>query len=220
MKRQVDLEVVRRAARWAGVNISTGQEAQLVRYADWLEEEAIPAGGLGPREAGRIWSRHLADSLTMAVAWRESAPPSELLDVGSGAGLPGIPLAIMWPATRITLLDRGGRRVRLLRRGVRILDLPNTLVEQGDVFSVADEWEAVAFRGAVTPPEAVGLSARLLPVGGIAVVALSRRAEPPSRAEELEGIARMLGLSAEVVEVPHKVLDGHAWILIIRSRGD
>lgn len=220
MKHQADLEVVRRAARWAGVHISAEQETRLVRYADWLVEEAIPAGGLGPREAGRIWSRHLADSLTMAVAWRGSVPPAELLDVGSGAGLPGIPLAIMWPATRITLLDRGGRRVRLLRRGVRILDLPNARIEQGDVFSVADEWEAVTFRGAVTPPEAVGLSARLLPVGGTAVLALSRRAEHPSRAEELEGIARMLGLSAAVVEVPHEVLDGNAWILIIKSCGN
>jgi 16S rRNA (guanine527-N7)-methyltransferase len=220
VKHQAGLEVVRRAAGWAGVSISTEQEARLVRYADWLEEEAIPAGGLGPRETSRIWSRHLADSLTMAAGWRGSAPPSELLDVGSGAGLPGIPLAIVWPATRITLLDRGGRRIRLLRRGVRILDLPNTLIEQGDVFSVADEWEAVMFRGAVTPPEAVGLSARLLSVGGTAVVALSRRAEPPARAEELEGIARMLGLSAEMMKVPHEVLDGHAWILIIRSRGD
>ncbi|MGH9168157.1 MAG: 16S rRNA (guanine(527)-N(7))-methyltransferase RsmG [Acidimicrobiia bacterium] len=220
MKHQAGLEVVRRAAGWAGVDISTEQEARLVRYADWLEEEAIPAGGLGPREAGRIWSRHLADSVTMAVAWRGSVPPSELLDVGSGAGLPGIPLAIVWPATWITLLDRGGRRIRLLRRGARILGLPNTLIEQGDVFSVADEWEAVAFRGAVTPPEAVGLSARLLPVGGTAVVALSRRAEPPARAEELAGMAHMLGLRAEVVEVPQEVLDGHAWILIIRFRGD
>ena len=76
--------------------------------------------------------------MTFGVGW--DAPPDEVLDVGTGVGLPGIPLAILFPETMVTLLDRGGRRVRLLHRAVRVLGLPNVVIAQGDAFAVADEW--------------------------------------------------------------------------------
>jgi 16S rRNA (guanine527-N7)-methyltransferase len=203
-----------RAASWAGAPLDEPQADALQQYADWLIAEAIPAGGLGPREAGRLWGRHLADSLTFAAGWGDH-PPDELLDVGSGVGLPGIPLAILWPETLVTVLDRGGRRTRLLHRAVRILALPNVVVAQADVFAVADEWEALTFRGAVKPQEAVGLSARLLVPGGTAVLGLSRRADPPERTRDLTGIAGALGLRTSVREVPPEILDGPAWLLIM-----
>ncbi len=202
------------AAGWAGHSLGEEARAQLDTYAAWLIEEAIPAGGLGPREAGRVWSRHIADSLAFSIAW--DAPPGEVLDVGSGVGLPGIPLAVLWPETYVTLLDRGGRRTTMLRRIVRILALPRAAVAQADVFAVADEWEALVFRGSVSGPEAVGLSAKLLAPGGTAVIGLSRRAELPSRAKDLEPLAAAMGLETEVVRVPDEVLDGPAWLLIMR----
>ncbi len=158
----------------------------LSRYADWLRSEAIPAGGLGPREGERVWSRHLADSVLFAGGWRDD-PPGELLDVGSGVGLPGIPLAIMWPRTLVTLLDRGGRRVRLLYRVAGMLGLANVVIAQGDALAVADEWEGMVVRGALRAPEVVGLAARLLQPGGTAVLGLSRRAQPPERTTDLMG---------------------------------
>jgi 16S rRNA (guanine527-N7)-methyltransferase len=206
--------VALRAAEWAGFPLDDAQISQLEDYASWLRREGIPAGGLGPREGNRIWTRHIGDSLTFAVGWRSA--PAELLDVGSGIGLPGLPLAILWPGTTVTLLDRGGRRTRLLHRIVRILALPNVIVEQADVFSVADEWEALAFRGAVKAAEAVGLSAKMLLPGGIAVLGLSRRSELPDTTRDLEGIAAALQLSTETRRVPTEVLDAPAWLLIMR----
>jgi len=184
-------------------------------YGDWLRREAIPAGGLGPREGDRLWARHLGDSLLFASGWRGEAP-AELLDIGSGVGLPGIPLAILWPNTRVTLLDRGGRRVRLLHRVVRVLGLTNVVVAQGDALAVADEWEAIVVRGALRAPEVVGLSGRLLSPGGTAVLGLSRRETPPERTRDLMGIADALGLEPELVGVPAEILDGPAWLLIMR----
>ena len=210
------LEIARRVAEWAGHPLDRAQERQLTDYADWLVDEAIPAGGLGPREADRVWGRHIADSLAFAVAWRDREPPEEILDVGSGVGLPGVPLAVLWPDTVVTTLDRGGRRVRLLRRATRVAGLVNVAVAQGDVFAVADEWHSVVFRGAVKAPEAVGLSSRLLEVGGTAVLGLSRRPEVPADGRDLTNLAEALGLSAEVVEVPAEVLDATAWLLIMR----
>ena len=211
-----EIEVARSVAEWAGFPLNDEQEEALSAYADWLRQEAIPAGGLGPREGERVWDRHIADSLSFAYAWKGRTPPDEILDVGSGVGLPGIPLAILWPDALITTLDRAGRRIRLLRRATRVAGLINVNVAQGDIFSVADEWESVVYRGAVKAPEAVGLSARLVEVGGTAVLGLSRRPEEPSDGRDLVNLAGALGMEAEVVEVPAEVLDATAWLLIMR----
>lgn len=189
--------------------------ARLEDYAEWLVAEAIPAGGLGPREGDRVWGRHVADSLTFAAPWGDESP-HEVLDVGSGVGLPGIPLAILWPTTHVTVLDRGGRRTRLLIRAVRVLGLENVEVAHGDAFDVADEWEAMTFRGSVKAAEAVGLSAKMLGMPGTSVLGLSRRPEPPERTRDLLGVATAMGLAAEVLEVPREILDGPAWLLIMR----
>jgi 16S rRNA (guanine527-N7)-methyltransferase len=204
-----------RAAEWAGHDLDDDQRRRLAAYADWLVAEAIPAGGLGPREAERVWGRHVADSIVFAVGWGTGGPV-ELLDVGTGVGLPGIPLAILWPNTAVTVLDRGGRRIRLLSRAVRVLGLENVVVAQGDVFDVADEWHGLAFRGSVRAPEAVGLSGRLLGVPGTAVLGLSRREQPPDRTRDLVGVAEALGMSAELVEVDPEILESPAWLLIMR----
>jgi 16S rRNA (guanine527-N7)-methyltransferase len=203
----------RSAAEFGGFSLLDGQIETLEAYATWLEHEAIPAGGLGPREGERLWGRHIGDSLAFAAGWEEA--PVEILDIGSGVGLPGIPLAILWPSTAVTLLDRGGRRTRLLVRAVRILGLENVTIAKGDVFDVADEWGGLAFRGAVTAPEAVGLASKLLTDDGVAVLGLSRRAERPDRADDLEAIASGLGLETTLIEVPQGVLDGPAWLLRI-----
>jgi len=212
------VDLARRAASWTGRELSREQAGLLEEYAAWLRTEAIPAGGLGPREGERIWSRHLGDSLLFAVGWPGDSP-TEILDVGTGVGLPGIPLSILWPTTRVTLLDRGGRRVRLLYRAVRVLGLPNVIIAQGDAFAVADEWAGMVARGALRAPEMVGLSARLLSPGGCAVLGLSRQATPPERTRDLIGVAEALGLGAELAEVPAGILDGPAWLLIMRASG-
>jgi len=207
------------AADWAGTPLSQRQLVRLHRFSRWLVEEAIPAGGLGPRETSRVWRRHIADSLTFGVAFHANPPP-EILDVGSGVGLPGIPLALAFPDTTVTLLDRGGRRIRLLRRVVRILELTNVVIEQADVYSVADDhWHAMTYRGAVSAPEAVGLTSKLLADDGTSVLGLSTRPERPERADELIGIAAALGLDADLRRVPNEVLDGGAWLLMMRRRG-
>lgn len=211
-------ESARRAASWAGVPLVAAAWQGLERYAGWLVEEAIPAGGLGPREADRVWDRHIADSLTFARPWGDSGPAS-LLDVGSGVGLPGIPLALVYPATRVMLLDRGGRRTRMLDRIVRILELPGVAVIRRQAGEVSGRFDGVTFRASLPPPDALALSARLLLPDGVAVLGLSRRAERPDGIDALVGTAGTLDLDLEVVSVPPEVLDAPSWLLMIRRSG-
>jgi len=182
-------------------------------FAGWLGTEGADAGGIGPHESSRLWDRHLLDSAAFSTCW--STPPTECLDLGSGAGLPGIVLAILWPGTEMLLVDRSGRRARLMRRAIRILGLENVSVVQRDVFELAGEREALVMRATLPPASAAGLCGDLLAPGGQAVVGLSRSQAPRSAEQwtkqgEAVGVP---GLETRIEAV--KVLDPPAWMLIM-----
>ncbi len=91
-----------------------------VRYAELLATTGVAHGLLGPREAGRIWSRHLLNSAVVA----ELIPPAaRIVDVGSGAGLPGLALALARPDARVTLVEPLQRRTQFLLQAVAALDV-------------------------------------------------------------------------------------------------
>lgn len=184
------------------------QWGQMESLADWLKDEAIVAGGLGPHEADRIWSRHLADSIVFCRGWQDSTPPRRLIDVGGGVGLPSIPLAILWPQTEFTLLDRAGRRIDLARRAVRRLGLDNVEVRQGDVLAEQNEWDGAVFRAVFPPARALQTAETVLEPTGIAVIGLRGTKRPKLPA------ARG-GRPISVVEVPRAVLDEPVSILIM-----
>ncbi|GBD85584.1 ribosomal RNA small subunit methyltransferase G [bacterium BMS3Abin02] len=193
-------------SEWLGVDLSSEQRALLEGFERWLSDEAIPAGLLSPGERDRIWARHIVDSLSFSVAWTGDAP-QRLIDAGSGGGLPGIPLAIAFPQTAVTLLDRSSKSVRLLRRAIRVLGLANTEAIVGDVREQR-RCEAVTMRAVLRPPEAVEVMRDVLMPGGRGVIGLAHRrtADPGWRQ-----------LGGRVVEV--SVLDPTGWLLIMQQRG-
>lgn len=96
-----------------------------VRFAELLIEHGVARGLIGPREVDRVWDRHVLNS---AVVSELLAPDTELVDVGSGAGLPGVPLAIARPDVSVTLLEPMARRVAWLTEVAEELDLDITVV--------------------------------------------------------------------------------------------
>ncbi|MDQ1648290.1 MAG: rRNA (guanine527-N7)-methyltransferase, partial [Frankiaceae bacterium] len=90
------------------------------RYAELLATEGLTRGLLGPREADRIWDRHLVNSVVLSEVVAEGA---HVVDVGSGAGLPGIPLALARPDLRVVLLEPMLRRTSFLTEVVEELGL-------------------------------------------------------------------------------------------------
>lgn len=210
------LEYARSAAGWAGVSLDDEQCAALERYADWLIEEAIPAGGLGPKEADKVWERHIADSLTFAVGLPASGT---VVDGGTGVGLPGIPLAIVRPDLHFWLVDRGGRRTRLIERALAILDLPDIVVMRRDMYDLSGSFQGLVFRGALPRAEIPVVASRLLAPSGTCVVGLSRRAETPDLVD-VAGMAESLDLTMETIRVPDEVLDAPVWLLKMTNSGN
>lgn len=183
-----------------GFPLDHRQLESLGRYRDWLEDEAVQAGGIGPNEGPHLLERHVADALTWLQPLERA--PVTMLDIGSGVGLPGIPLAIAIPVTEITLLDRSGRRCGLLRRAVRVLGLDNVDVQQRDV----TEWDAqadlVVSRASLPPEHLLPHLKRL--AGSLAIVAGSTTA-----AVEIPGYS--------TVKIESRYLDSPRWLLIMRQ---
>ena len=97
------------------------------RYAEHLATTGVEWGLVGPREASRVWERHI---LNCAVVADLIPPAARVLDIGSGAGLPGIPLALARPDLRVVLVEPLARRVEWLRMVLADLELP-VEVERG-----------------------------------------------------------------------------------------
>ncbi len=180
-------------------NPSDDKMSKLVTYRDWLIKEAIPAGGLGPGEIARVDERHIGDSLLFG-----RLPPANtaVLDVGSGVGLPGIPLAIASPETDFILLDRSRRRVDLMKRAVRILNLGNVSVVHSDLENWKTQVPIVVSRATVPPDRFLPHLNRILTRDGLAVLGGSWENEP-------------IQTGYETKEIGSSVFDRPVWLLMM-----
>jgi 16S rRNA (guanine527-N7)-methyltransferase len=101
---------------------------EAVRYAELLADVGVTRGLIGPREVPRLWERHLLNCAVLSEVVPEGVT---VCDVGSGAGLPGIPLALTRPDLRITLLEPLLRRTNFLQEVVELLGLDHVTVVRG-----------------------------------------------------------------------------------------
>ncbi|SDD71804.1 16S rRNA (guanine(527)-N(7))-methyltransferase RsmG [Streptomyces prasinopilosus] len=102
--------------------------ADAVRYAELLAEAGVQRGLIGPREVPRLWQRHLLNCAVLSEVVPEGVT---VCDVGSGAGLPGIPLALVREDLKITLLEPLLRRTTFLTEVVELLGLDHVTVVRG-----------------------------------------------------------------------------------------
>ena len=98
------------------------------KYVDILATTGIEWGVIGPREVDRLWDRHVLNGAALADLLPQG---STVVDVGSGAGIPGIPLAVLRPDLRMTLLEPLLRRFNFLTQTVENLGITNTAVVRG-----------------------------------------------------------------------------------------
>ncbi len=162
--------------------------AELDRYADWLCGVGVERGLLGPRETARIWDRHI---LNCAVV--ESAIPADsvVADVGSGAGLPGLVLALVRPDLSVHLIEPMVRRTAFLDEVVADLDLGRRVtVHRARAEELAGKVQAhvVTARAVVSLERLVPLCVPLMKNGGEILAIKGARA-----GTEIESAREVLG---------------------------
>src|SRR5581483_1625637 len=136
------------------------------RYAALLAGPAVEQGLIGPRETARLWDRHLLNCAAVA----ELIPNGGLvIDLGSGAGLPGIVLAMLLPEAEVVLLEPLARRASFLDESVRQLGLGNARVCRGRAEDQAGQLagDVVTARAVAPLDRLAGLALGLTRPGGL-----------------------------------------------------
>ena len=122
------------------------REAEIRAFAEFLVTAGIERGLIGPREGERIWERHIFNCLPVTQLLPQGA---SLFDIGSGAGLPGIVIALARPDLKVTLIEPLERRVEFLKEATERLEIE---VIRGRAQDVKKSAEYVTAR-AVAPLE-------------------------------------------------------------------
>jgi 16S rRNA (guanine527-N7)-methyltransferase len=119
------------AASALGIEFEPGDVEKLGRYLALLLETNKQFNLTAIKEPDEAWTRHVLDSLTLLPLLVELPEGSRVIDVGSGGGLPGIPLAIVMPHLKFTLLEATGKKAEFLRTAAESLGLKNVSVVLG-----------------------------------------------------------------------------------------
>lgn len=166
-----------------------------LRYAELVRAYSDRLDLVSPGDLDRFEERHIRDSLR-ARPWIRRCPPGPAVDVGSGAGLPGIPLAIADPERPWVLLEPRRRRAAFLEEVVRDLDLANVEVRPQSAEEAVAEHGAiftVAIARALAPPMAAIEMLRPLVVPRGTVLLFVGREEPATKYDEVEpGLVRVV----------------------------
>lgn len=180
-------------------------------YVRMLAGPGVARGLLGPREVPRLWTRHVLNCAAVA----DLVPrPSSLVDLGSGAGLPGIVLALLLADVDVTLLERMERRAAFLSQCVAELDLGNARVCRATAEEVAGQFAAdVVTARAVAPLDRLaGLAAGLVRPGGLILAVKGAAAD--QEVAKAKPVLRRLGMrEVAVVRVGDGKVDRAATVV-------
>ncbi len=179
---------------------------QLLDYVDLLLLWNAAYNLTAVRDAGEMVTRHLLDSLAVLP----HVTGSTLADLGTGAGIPGIPLALAKPELEVHLVDSNGKKARFLREAVRNLKLSRTRVEECRVEVVKGEFDCITARAFATLADMLTLGGHLLAPSGRWLALKGRFPQ-----DELDGLPHGFAIdSVHRLDVPG--LDAERHLVIIR----
>jgi 16S rRNA (guanine527-N7)-methyltransferase len=192
-----------------------------VRYRDLLAGDGVVRGLIGPREADRLWERHLLNS---AVLTELLPPAARVVDVGSGAGLPGVPMAIRRPDLRVDLVEPMLRRTRFLTEVVGDLGLAATVrvlrgrADDPEVIRLAGNSDWVVARAVAPLDRLVRWCLPLLAAQGRLLALKGAGAAD----EVAQHAAALRACGAQVVAVEQlggDVLGERTWVVVVTRAG-
>lgn len=179
-----------------GINLTQRQMAAFKRYEQLLMEWNARINLTAVRDEEGVRIKHFLDSLSCLQIWHEN-PPGRLVDVGTGAGFPGIPLKIMLPALQLTLVESVGKKADFCRLVVRELELDKVQVMQvraeelGQQSSHREQYDWAVARAVANLPILVEYLLPLVRVGG---GVLAQKGEGgPAEAQQAERAIELLG---------------------------
>ncbi|MFE2724487.1 16S rRNA (guanine(527)-N(7))-methyltransferase RsmG [Kitasatospora sp. NPDC059327] len=186
-----------------------------VRYTELLATAGVQRGLIGPREVPRLWDRHVLNCAVLA----ELLPPgSTLCDVGSGAGLPGIPVALARPDVSVTLLEPLLRRTTFLEEVVRELGLENVTVLRGRAEEMVGKLavDVVTARAVAPLDRLAGWGMPLLRPHG-QMLALKGDSAEQELADSRAGLAKLGAVEWTVISVGEGTLETSTRVIQVKA---
>ena len=185
-----------------------------MRYVEHLATTGVEWGLIGPREVPRLWDRHV---LNCAVVAELVAADGTVVDLGSGAGLPGLPLALARDDLEVVLVEPLLRRVEWLQLVVDDLGLRNVRVRRARAEDVVGELSVpVVTARAVAPLDRLARWALPLVSPGGALLAMKGRTVPQEVIDTRAGVRRAGGVSTDIVTVGVGVLEEATTVVRVR----
>jgi 16S rRNA (guanine527-N7)-methyltransferase len=178
------------------VHLSERQVIALVTYEKELLEWNQKFNLTAIRDSESIRTKHFLDSFSCVLAWKGS-PPSQLIDVGTGAGFPGIPLKILYPNLKLTLVESVGKKVKFCQHIVGVLGLEHVEVIQAraeDLGQDIGHREKYDWAVARAVANLHVLSEYLIPLVKLGGAMLAQKGESgPAEAQSAEEAMKLLG---------------------------
>jgi 16S rRNA (guanine527-N7)-methyltransferase len=189
-------KLIREAQQLFGINLSVKQITLLTTYErellEWNEKFNLTA----IRAVEGIRSKHFLDSFSCVQAWKAN-PPARLIDVGTGAGFPGLALKILYPAMRLTLVESVAKKAKFCQHIVETLALENVQVlavraeQVGQMPAHREKYDWAVARAVASMPV---LAEYLLPLVKVGGGILAQKGESgPAEAQAAEKALKMLG---------------------------
>jgi 16S rRNA (guanine527-N7)-methyltransferase len=200
-------------SRWRPILTAAETEVLERAYAD-----AIRLGFLGPREQERLWERHLDDAFGLTTI-RRPKPEERWADLGSGAGLPGLPLAVAHRSTTFVLIDSQLRRLDWVQETAAELRLTNVSVVHARLEDYGhgpgrESFDVATARALGPLPVVAELGIPLLTVGGQLLIP---RGQPdPDELEQAAAACEQLGARVDgVIPNPNSPIDRVGFVVIM-----
>jgi 16S rRNA (guanine527-N7)-methyltransferase len=169
-----------------------GREDQIQRYAQFLAGAGIERGLIGPKEGDRIWERHIANCIPITTIIPQGV---RVVDIGSGAGLPGVVIALARPDLKVSLVEPLQRRVDFLSEIVAELGLDIEVI-RGRAERVKKQFEVVTARAVAPLEKLINISWHMIPKTG-SLMAMKGE----SAADEIQATNLKKGATAQLHEI-------------------